>query len=223
MNYQKIYNQIIERAKTRQIEGYVEKHHIIPKCIGGNNEIENIVQLTPKEHFLCHMLLCEIYPKNPKLWYALFLMSINKNKKEYNKYKISSRMYNNIKLEWSQYSRNRPKPEGFGDKIRSEEKNKKIGIANSKPKPKGFGERHSLKMKGKTKTKEQIENFILKKSKAVAQYDKFNNFIKNWLSPTEAGKALNINPSSISAVARGRINNITAGNYKWKYINNNLK
>ena len=60
MNYQRIYNQIIERAKTRQLNCYKEKHHIIPRCIGGK-DINNIVELTAKEHFLCHRLLCEIY------------------------------------------------------------------------------------------------------------------------------------------------------------------
>ena len=81
MDYPTVYSQIIERAKTRTLEGYTEIHHIIPKCLGGNNSKDNLVSLTAKEHFLCHMLLCEIYPNNRKLWYALFLMSTNKNKK----------------------------------------------------------------------------------------------------------------------------------------------
>jgi hypothetical protein len=42
MNYQKIYNQIIERAQNRILEGYVEKHHIIPKCLGGLDNKELI-------------------------------------------------------------------------------------------------------------------------------------------------------------------------------------
>ena len=50
MNYQRIYNQIIERAKTRQLEGYVEKHHIIPRCLGGLDDKENIVK------YLTHLL-----------------------------------------------------------------------------------------------------------------------------------------------------------------------
>ena len=80
MNYQKIYNQIIERAKNRQLEGYKEKHHVIPKCIGGLNDKENLVELTAREHFLCHRLLCEIYPNNQKLLWALWLMAIGKQK-----------------------------------------------------------------------------------------------------------------------------------------------
>jgi hypothetical protein len=98
MDYQKIYAQIIEKAKTRQLEGYKEKHHVIPKCIGGTNDKKNLVELTAREHFLCHMLLCEIYPNNIKLYQALWLMSTNKNKKEGKRYKISSRVYERIKI-----------------------------------------------------------------------------------------------------------------------------
>ena len=101
MDYKKIYNQIIERAKTRQLEGYVEKHHIIPKCLGGDDKKENIVQLTAREHFLCHKLLVEIYPKESKLKHALFLMSIGKQKTKNKHYKISSREYERLKLEYS--------------------------------------------------------------------------------------------------------------------------
>lgn len=58
MNYQKIYYSIIEKSKTRiKTEGIFEKHHIIPKSLGGNNSKENIVKLTPREHFICHWLL----------------------------------------------------------------------------------------------------------------------------------------------------------------------
>jgi hypothetical protein len=80
MDYQRIYNQIIERAKTRQLDGYKEKHHIVPKCLGGSNDKINLVELTAREHFICHVLLCEIYPKENKLKHALFLMAIGKQK-----------------------------------------------------------------------------------------------------------------------------------------------
>lgn len=40
--------------------GYSEKHHIIPKCLGGSNDISNIVSLTAREHFICHLLLVKI-------------------------------------------------------------------------------------------------------------------------------------------------------------------
>lgn len=62
MNYENHYNKLIERAKTREIEGYVEKHHIIPRCMGGDDSEENLVKLTAREHFIAHQLLVKIYP-----------------------------------------------------------------------------------------------------------------------------------------------------------------
>jgi hypothetical protein len=107
MNYQRIYNQLIERAQNRILEGYKEKHHILPKCLGGSNDKENLVELTAREHFLCHRLLCEIYPQNIKLYQALWLMSTNKNKKEGKRYKVSSRVYERIKIVASEIYKNR--------------------------------------------------------------------------------------------------------------------
>ena len=74
MRYEYIYNQIIERAKNRVLVGYNEKHHIIPKCLGGDNSKENLVKLTFREHFICHRLLCKIYPKNSKIHHAFSSM-----------------------------------------------------------------------------------------------------------------------------------------------------
>ena len=75
MNYQKIYDSIIARAKDRILEDYSEKHHIIPKCLGGINDKNNIVSLTGKEHYIVHMLLVRIYPEENKLIYAFWMMS----------------------------------------------------------------------------------------------------------------------------------------------------
>ena len=62
MNYKKIYNALIERAQNRIIDGYAEKHHIIPRCMNGTDDKENIVELTPEEHFVAHQLLVKILP-----------------------------------------------------------------------------------------------------------------------------------------------------------------
>lgn len=69
MNYKKIHDDIIERAKTRVLDGYKERHHIIPRCMGGNNDASNLVNLTAREHFIVHKLLCEIYPDMDKCKY----------------------------------------------------------------------------------------------------------------------------------------------------------
>ena len=34
MNYARIYKSIVSRAKDRQVDGYTESHHVIPRCMG---------------------------------------------------------------------------------------------------------------------------------------------------------------------------------------------
>lgn len=75
MNYQFIYSSLIERARNRVLISYKESHHIIPKCMGGSNAPDNLVDLTPEEHYVAHQLLVKIYPTNPGLSFAATSMS----------------------------------------------------------------------------------------------------------------------------------------------------
>jgi hypothetical protein len=88
MNYQRIYDSLINRAKERELEGYVERHHVVPRCIGGSDDEENIVSLTPEEHFVAHILLVKIHPEHPKLIFAANMMGLNSNGKRPNNRKI---------------------------------------------------------------------------------------------------------------------------------------
>lgn len=100
MNYKRQYELLIEKAKNRtNLEGYKERHHIIPKCMGGIDDKENLVELTAREHYLAHWLLHKMYPENNKLVYALNSMIIIKKDKR--KLKISSKEYELIKLKIS--------------------------------------------------------------------------------------------------------------------------
>lgn len=78
MNYKKIYDNLIDRGKRRTSSEYFESHHIIPKCVGGTDEVENLVKLTPEEHYVAHQLLSKIYKHNPKLVYAATMMVANR-------------------------------------------------------------------------------------------------------------------------------------------------
>ena len=82
MNYLKIYNQLIDRARNRTLEGYSEMHHIIPRCMNGSNDPSNIAILTAEEHYIAHLLLVKIHPMNKSLWYAANMMA-NRNNKLY--------------------------------------------------------------------------------------------------------------------------------------------
>ena len=78
MNYKKIYDSLIERGRTRTLECYTESHHIVPRCMGGSDEKENLVDLTPEEHYLAHQLLIKIYPNNHALIKAAVMMIPNR-------------------------------------------------------------------------------------------------------------------------------------------------
>jgi hypothetical protein len=58
--YTKIYFNIISRSLSRELVKKFEKHHIIPKSMGGSNKKENLAPLTIKEHRLCHILLTKM-------------------------------------------------------------------------------------------------------------------------------------------------------------------
>lgn len=51
-----------------------ERHHIIPRCMGGSDDDSNLIYLTLREHFVAHKLLCDKYPDNTQLAYALLRM-----------------------------------------------------------------------------------------------------------------------------------------------------
>lgn len=84
MDYQKHYDNLVNRARNRSVLQYTEKHHIIPRCMNGTDEETNLVKLTPEEHFVAHQLLVKIYPHNQKLIYAAAVMTRGHNGKRNN-------------------------------------------------------------------------------------------------------------------------------------------
>ena len=62
MNYAAHYNRLISRANGRVLTGYHERHHVLPRCMGGSDEPSNLVDLTPEEHYVAHQLLVKMYP-----------------------------------------------------------------------------------------------------------------------------------------------------------------
>lgn len=106
MDYRNIYNNIVQRGKARLLEGYKETHHIIPRCLGGSNSAVNLVDLTPEEHYLCHLLLVKMYPGNISLVKAaMFMTTSNASVKRNNK------LYGWIKRQWSDYMKGPNNPQ----------------------------------------------------------------------------------------------------------------
>jgi len=107
MDYQKIYNAIIARSTgrtklKRDQHGYVyyEKHHIVPKCLGGSNDKENLAYLTAEEHWVAHLLLVKLYPGNNKLIYACQAMSMNGGNTE----RVTNKMFGWIRRAYANAS-----------------------------------------------------------------------------------------------------------------------
>jgi hypothetical protein len=75
MNYQRIYNALCKRGRDRILVEYTEKHHVLPRCLGGSDSNDNLTKLTAKEHYLAHYLLTKMYPGDYKLLHAFACMA----------------------------------------------------------------------------------------------------------------------------------------------------
>jgi len=140
MDYIRVYKELIHRAKSRvEFNVYTETHHILPKCMGGNNNDANLVKLTAREHFIAHRLLVKIYPNENGLKYSLFCFYNGMN----NFKKINSREYEDIRKVVSSIHRERMKRK-MGDL--SAEERKAIYGQPGKSNP-FYGMKHNEKVK----------------------------------------------------------------------------
>jgi hypothetical protein len=101
--YKKWYSQITQNGKTSKDEGN-ERHHIVPRSLGGNDDPQNIAFITPREHFICHWLLTKIYHGGEDHWKMInafrMMRAENPNQQRYST-KVTSRVYENLKREYS--------------------------------------------------------------------------------------------------------------------------
>lgn len=102
--YTSIYYKIINRANTRILpkDTYNERHHIIPKSLGGSNEKNNLVRLTGREHLICHLLLIRMTTGIHKahMVNAAWAMANLENKGQ-NRVRLSSRQYATLREQFS--------------------------------------------------------------------------------------------------------------------------
>ena len=160
--------QRIERAKLRTLTCYKEEHHIVPVCMNGDNSKENLVKLTAKEHFICHLLLTKVYPNDNKLKYALWCMMTLTNK-HLLRYKITSQTFEKLRIECAkaisthlmghEVSENQKEKQrlkmtgrvsGFKDKHHSQENKEKARVLST-------GRNHTEEWKQKESERKQKE------------------------------------------------------------------
>lgn len=110
-SYTTEYFLIIEKYKKEQqnvsskkdINGYCEKHHIIPKSLGGNNNRENLVFLSAKDHFKCHQLLVLMTEgeSKSKMWSGLWRMMNKQSKNQERDYVFTEDDYEEARINHS--------------------------------------------------------------------------------------------------------------------------
>jgi hypothetical protein len=141
--YTKWYESIITNSQLRVNQtGYFEKHHIIPKSLGGSNDPSNLVKLTPKEHYICHLLLTKMVTGDAqiKMWYGHYMMM-----KGIKRYKPSARMYQLAKYHLREANKKRPGP-NLGKKL-SPEQRQKLSIAHKGKSLGPMSEEHKQKLR----------------------------------------------------------------------------
>jgi len=196
MDYQRIYDQVVdqarqeERKKSKEI--YYEKHHIIPKCLGGSNEEVNLVLLTGREHFLLHWMLVRIHPKNSKLAFAFWAMCNQKNKEQRKRCTPSSRAY--------------------------QEGREVFMKLDKKATPSAFklGELNINYWKGRVGPNLGLLGELNWNSKKVNQYTKQGTFVASYTSICEAERLTSVRNANIVQCCKGRLK--TTGGFIWKYF-----
>ena len=177
MNYKKHYDKLMERSTQRTLEGYVEKHHIIPRCLGGTDDITNIAILTPEEHFLAHQLLVKMYPKSSPLVKAVVIMTAHQTQQRANN-KLFGWLRRRASIQQRHWLLENGHPKGFLGKTHDKSNIDKIVSG--------------------------IKQTALEKRVEVHAYNLDGSFYKSYGSLIECAKDLKTNASNVKYTAEGK-------------------
>ena len=181
----------MERSQNRVIEGYVEKHHIIPRCLGGTNDVSNIAVLTPEEHFLAHQLLVKIYPNCAPLVNAAVIMTTH-----HTEYRANNKLFGWLRRKASTYRKEWLKENGH---------------------PKGFlGKNH--KLEDINKITAGIRQTAVEKRIPIYAYNLDGTLYKKYESLIECAEDLKTNPSNVKYTAEGKFTHCKGKQIRYDYV-----
>ena len=82
--------------RTLSDDTYIEQHHVIPRSLGGVDSKENLVRLTAREHFVCHLLLTKMVT-GPAQYQMLSAVTRFRQSRKYQKRILTSWEYQKIR------------------------------------------------------------------------------------------------------------------------------
>lgn len=103
MTYQEFIDNILNtRGRFACGDEYHERHHIVPRCMGGTNDEDNLIDLFAREHFEVHRLLALENPENDSLVYAWWMMAHTNNANQRD-YEITAEEYEEARIKFSYF------------------------------------------------------------------------------------------------------------------------
>lgn len=93
------------RGWTKKDSPSSESHHIVPKCMGGENGKSNLVRLSPREHYIVHKLLHKEYRTKPLAYAYVALVRMKgtkgrvKNSREFERARELARLLSKDRMQ----------------------------------------------------------------------------------------------------------------------------
>lgn len=192
MSYKEFIQNILNtRGRFDCGNEYHERHHILPKCMGGGNEEDNLIDLFAREHFIAHKLLVDENPDNnsPVYAYGCMAWAINDNQE---RYEVTPEEYEEARIALSKSMKGKPKSEETKRKLSESKK--------GKPMSEGAKKKLSESLRGRELTDEHREKI----GKALTGRS-FSDEHKANISKSKTGKPLS-DAQKAAAIRVGEMN-----------------
>jgi len=229
VDYKKHYDNLMrtrlllkkERHKSKKEGFYFEGHHIVPKSKGGSGlstrglHNDNIVYLTAREHFLAHWLLWRIDRDRSSSLAFHKMLSCNKHQKR----NISSRMYEEARLSFSETNKGNKFGKGISRKASIETKlkiSKNHANVNGEKNP-FYGKNHTIEARLKmSESRKKYFGELTYNYKGLRVVKKENEILATFKTNKEVANFIGCAESNVRHVLSG--NQKTARGYKIQYI-----
>ena len=125
------YIKFIDSRPIREKEKFkTSNHHKIPKALGGSNDKENMIHLTRREHFIAHLILWKVFGRSMALAFHLMRKGNKYQQNQY--YKLTSRQFEQLRIEKIKYVANSNKNSKRSEKSKLKMSKAQKGNQNAK-------------------------------------------------------------------------------------------